>query len=95
MTQESASDNKLPDRETPVTPEDAEPLARAMTGSVGAQGLTLLAFVVIVILGVVLYGLNGPQESTPAAPPGKAPAAAGQSGSPPPTAPRNGPHAPG
>lgn len=95
MTQESASDNKLPDRETPVTPKDSEPLARAMTGSVGAQGVTLLAFVVIVILGVVLYGLNGPQESTPAVSPGKAPAAAGQSGSPSPTAPRNGSHAPG
>lgn len=95
MAQESASDNELHDRETPARPEESEPLARAMTGSVGPQGLTLLAVAVIVILGVVLYGLNGPQESTPTAPSDKAPAAAGQSGSPAPTAPRNGPHAPG
>jgi uncharacterized protein HemX len=95
VTQESASDKELHDRETPVTPENSEPLAQAMTGSVGAQGLTLLAVAVIVILGVVLYGLNGPQQSTGTAPAANAPPAAGNSGSPAPTAPRNGPHAPG
>ncbi len=76
-------------------PQDAEPLARAMSGSAGAPALTLLAVAVAVILAVVLYGLNGPEASTPTAPPGKAPAAAGSSGSASPTAPRTTPHAPG
>lgn len=77
------------------SPQRAEPLARMMSGSAGTPALTLLAVVVAAILAVVLYGLNGPEAPMPTAPPGKAPAAAGNASPPLPTGPRTTPHAPG
>jgi hypothetical protein len=80
-------------REEPAMPEESEPLARMMTGRVGAQGLILLALAIIVILSVVLYGLNGLPEN-----PSNAPAAnksAAGSSAPAPAAPQSGSHPPG
>jgi uncharacterized protein HemX len=95
VTEQSGSGDDLAHPQTPAAPEESEPLARMMSGSASAPGLALLAVAVIVILGFVLYGLNGPERNLATAPSANAPAAAVNSGTAAPTAPRNGPHAPG
>jgi hypothetical protein len=76
--------------------EQPDPFLQMSTGRVGAGGITLAACIVVLVLGVVLYGLNGRgTEQSAGTAPASAPAAAGTSGAPTTPAPsesRNGPH---
>ena len=51
-----------------------DPMLQMSTGWVGAGGITLVALAIVVILGIVFYGLNGRETvqetaATPPAPP--------------------------
>jgi hypothetical protein len=73
----------------------ADPAFRTTESNVGAQGITLLAVAVIVIVTLVLYGLNGPNSgATPETSPTSSPTAAGNSGSGALPAPQSGSHNP-
>lgn len=50
-----ANPTNLPLQET----EQPDPLLQMSTGRMGAGGLTLIALIVALVLGVVFYGLNG------------------------------------
>ncbi len=68
--------------------EQPDPFLQMSTGGrMGASGLTLFSIAVVVILGVVFYGLNGPDRANEAAPP-SSPVATGNSGGPAPAAPQ-------
>jgi hypothetical protein len=78
-----------------------DPLPQTATSHIGPGGLTLLGVVIILILSVVLYGLNGPSpgnstltSAAPNAPPPAAPTG-GKSAAPTPNAPQSGSHSPG
>jgi hypothetical protein len=58
MTDQNQSD--AADRDPPPQPD---PALRMMDGQLGAIGLTLLALVSALILGIVLYGLNAGDEA--------------------------------
>lgn len=80
---------KLPIQET----QQPDPMLQMSTGRMGVGGLTLVALVVALVLGVVFYGLNGRStaQQTAAAPPAvhsTQPAAGGNSGAATPSAPR-------
>ena len=55
-----------------------DPMLQMSTGRMGGGGLALVALGVVVILGIVFYGLNGRTTSAPTAPP----TAAANSGAP-------------
>jgi hypothetical protein len=92
------SDPKRP--ATPSLPiqesQQPDPMLQMSIGGMGAGGLTLVALVAVLILGVVFYGLNsgGTAEQTAAAPPAPPvahsakPQAGGNSGAATPSAPR-------
>lgn len=68
--------------------EQPDPFLQMSTAEqVGASGLTVFAIAIVVILGVVFYGLNGPDRGDETAPP-SSPVAAGNSGAPAPAAPQ-------
>jgi hypothetical protein len=60
--------------------EQPDPMLQMSTGRVGAGGLTLFGVVVIVILSVVMYGLNGSNSESGAPPPAAKTASAGGTG---------------
>jgi hypothetical protein len=79
----------LPGSET----EQPDPMLQMSTGRMGAGGITIAAVVMALILGVVLYGLNGRASvESSAAPPSTTashtPAAGGNSSAATPGAPR-------
>ena len=78
---------ELPAQET----EQQDPALQMSTSRVGAAGWAIFAVIAVFIVTVVLYGLNGPSETS--APKGTAPSAAAPNTgpAPTPTAPENGP----
>jgi hypothetical protein len=84
-------ESKLPREER----EQPDPALQLSTGRLGAAGWAIFAVIAILIVTVVLYGLNGPSETSP--PTGGAAntsaAAPNTSAGPTPTAPANGPGA--
>ncbi len=81
---------KSPVEELPIpVKEQPDPLLQMSTGRVGVGGLALFAVVVVLILGVVLYGLNGNFAATPAPSAQSSAAAAGNSAAPAPAPPKN------
>jgi hypothetical protein len=86
------------DHERELAPQEREqpdPALQMSIGRVGAAGWAIFAVIAVFILSVVLYGLNGPSETS--APKGGAAntsaAAPNTSAGPTPTAPENGPGA--
>jgi hypothetical protein len=80
---------KLPPSET----EQPDPFLQMSAGRLAGGGLALVAAVIAFVLGVVLYGLNGPNGGAPpSASPHGSPAAANNPGSPAPAAPRKTDH---
>ena len=74
--------------------EQPDPALQMSTGRIGAAGVTVFAVVAVLILTVVLYGLNGPSEtSSPSGGAASTSAAPNTSPAPTPTAPENGPGA--
>jgi hypothetical protein len=75
--------------------EQPDPALQMSTGRIGAAGVTVFAVVAVLILTVVLYGLNGPSEtsSKTESQTGDAAASPNTSPAPTPTAPENGPGA--
>ena len=72
-------------RQPPVPEtEQPDPMLQMSTGWLGAGGTTLGAFVIALILGIVLYGLNSPTapEHTATAPPAAALSKPAQGGQP-------------
>jgi hypothetical protein len=77
----------------PTETQQPDPLLQITTGRVHAGGITIAAVVVLVVIGVVFYGLNARTTSEPTAAPQSTtaahqPAAGGASGAPTPGAPR-------
>lgn len=84
--QDKALRAKLPVQEK----EQPDPLLQISTGRVGAPGLTLFAVIVVVILSVVMYGLNGRNsEGQAQAPAATAAAGTGNAGTATPAAPQS------
>lgn len=69
---------KLPPQET----NQPDPILQLSVGHLGAGSMTLVAIAAAIILGVVLYGLNGPAPNTasPAVATSAAPQAGGKAG---------------
>ena len=78
----------------PTETQQPDPLLQMTTGRVRAGGITIAAIVVVIVVGVVLYGLNSRTTLEPTAVPPAAtaahqpPAAGGTSGPATPGAPR-------
>jgi uncharacterized protein HemX len=77
---------------TPMSLEkhQPDPMLQMSTGRIGAGGLSLVALIIAVILGVVFYGLNSPTISHEAAAAPTAKSAAPPPGTAAPAAPHNG-----
>lgn len=80
----------------PTVKEQPDPMLQMSTGRMGAGGITLFAVAAVVILGVVLYGLNGKNPEGAAPPPAaaSAPAGTGKPAPPSTTAPQKAPAQP-
>lgn len=82
-------EEELAARLPPQVKEQPDPMLQMSVGRSHAGGITLVALAVVIILGVVLYGLNSPAPNTQdvGTPPSasSAPAAGGHSGAASPT----------
>ena len=84
----AARGSSLPDALPTQEKEQPDPFLQMSTAEqVGASGFTVFAIAIVVILGVVFYGLNGPARGDKTAPP-SSPVAAGNAGAPAPAAPQ-------
>ena len=82
-----------PDNEREEVREQPDPALQITTGRLGVVGWAIFFVIVIVVLSAVLYGLNGPSETSSQARSQSGAQNTANSTAPTPTAPQNGPGA--